>query len=176
MRTHSSPVFLAAIAVVWASAAPAADKSDQQLIENAISAAPEAVGRNAAVMNWEMKTLKEGKNGFTCFPDDPGTPTDDPMCVDGNGMAWMQAYMSKQAPPEGKIAFAYMLKGGSAASNTDPFATKPPEGADWLHDGPHVMIMNAPDMMALYPHEPDPTRPYVMFPDTPYAHLMIPVK
>jgi hypothetical protein len=69
-----------------------------------------------------------------------------------------------------------MLKGGSAASNTDPFATEPPAGAKWIEDGPHVMVMNAPDMMALYPHEADPTQAYVMFPDTPYAHLMIPVK
>ncbi|MDX8517347.1 hypothetical protein [Mesorhizobium dulcispinae] len=176
MRIHSSHVFLAALAATWASAAPAADKSEKQLIANAISAAPKSVGKNAAVMNWDMKTLKKGTNGFTCFPNDPGTPSDDPMCVDENGMAWMQAYMKKQAPPEGKVGFAYMLKGDSAASNTDPFATKPPEGADWLHDGPHVMIMNSPALMAMYPHEPDPTQPYVMFPDTPYAHLMIPVK
>ncbi|RWA63446.1 MAG: hypothetical protein EOQ30_31675 [Mesorhizobium sp.] len=167
---------MVAVAATWASAAPAADKSEKQLIANAISAAPKSVGKNAAVMNWDMKMLKKGTNGFTCFPNDPGTPSDDPMCVDENGMAWMQAYMTKKAPPEGKVAFAYMLKGGSAASNTDPFATKPPKGTSWLHDGPHVMIMNSPALMAMYPHEPDPTGPYVMFPDTPYAHLMIPVK
>ncbi|MGY3330866.1 hypothetical protein ACVILI_003883 [Mesorhizobium sp. USDA 4775] len=77
MRIHSSRVFLASIAVAWVSAAVAADKTDEQLIENAISAAPEAVGKNAAVVNWEMKTLRKGTNGFTCIPDDPGTPTDD---------------------------------------------------------------------------------------------------
>ncbi|MGO4843792.1 hypothetical protein AB4144_67090, partial [Rhizobiaceae sp. 2RAB30] len=79
-------------------------------IENAVSAAPEAVGKNAAVVNWDMKTLREGTNGFTCIPDDPTTPSDDPMCTDENGMAWMHALMSKSTPPEGKIAFAYMLK------------------------------------------------------------------
>jgi hypothetical protein len=124
-----------------------------------------------------MKTLREGTNGFTCIPDDPATPTDDPMCTDENGMAWMHAIMAKQNPPEGKVAFAYMLKGGSAASNIDPFATAPAAGTEWIEDGPHVMIMNSPDMMALYPtgENPDPTQPYVMFPNTPYAHLMIPV-
>lgn len=66
MRIHSSPVFLAAIAAAWAFPAPAADKSDEQLIENAITAAPEAVGKNAAVVNREMKTLRKGTNGFTC--------------------------------------------------------------------------------------------------------------
>jgi len=176
MRIHSSRVFLASIAVAWVCAAVAADKTDEQLIENAISAAPEAVGKNAAVVNWEMKTLRKGTNGFTCIPDDPGTPTDDPMCTDENGMAWMHAIMSKSAPPEGKVAFAYMLKGGDAASNADPYAPRPPADGKWVHDGPHVMVMNAPTIMALYPHEPDQTQPYVMFPDTPYAHLMIPVK
>ena len=176
MRIHPQHAFLAAIAVAWTSAAPAAEMSDEQLITNAISAAPEAVGKNAAVVNWDMKTIREGTNGFTCIPNDPGTPTDDPMCLDENGMAWMHAIMSKSEPPKGKIGFVYMLKGGTAASNTDPFATKPPAGAEWIEDGPHVMVTNSPDMMAVYPHEWNPTQPYVMFPDTPYAHLMIPVK
>ena len=72
--------------------------------------------------------------------------------------------------------FRLYVEGGKRWSNTDPFATEPPAGAKWIEDGPHVMVMNSPDMMALYPHEPDPTQAYVMFPDTPYAHLMIPVK
>jgi hypothetical protein len=71
-----------------------------------------------------------------------------------------------------------MLMGGTAASNTDPFATQPPAGHKWMEDGPHVMIFNAPEMMAGYPtgEMPDTSQPYVMFPNTPYAHLMIPVK
>jgi len=40
-----------------------------------------------------------------------------------------------------------MLQGGSAASNTDPYLTAPADGK-WLIDGPHVMVMNATDMMA----------------------------
>ena len=176
MRILSTSVVLAAIAMTGTYAALAADMSDEQLIENAVSAAPEAVGRNASVVNWDMRKLRDGTNGFTCLPNDPTTPSDDPMCTDENGMAWMHAIMSKRPPPEGKIAFAYMLKGGTAASNTDPFATKPPAGEKWVEDGPHVMIMNAPAMMSFYPHKQDPTQAYVMYPDTPYAHLMIPVK
>ena len=165
---------IVAAGIAGASAALAA--SDEEIIKNAEAAAPATVAKNATVMTWDMKTLREGTNGFTCIPDDPGTPTDDPMCTDENGMAWMHAIMSKSAPPEGKVAFAYMLKGGDAASNADPYAPRPPADGKWVHDGPHVMVMNAPTIMALYPHEPDQTQPYVMFPDTPYAHLMIPVK
>jgi hypothetical protein len=179
MRTYSSRLLLAVIAATWAVAAPAAaEMSDEDLIKNATAAAPETVGKNAAVMNWEMKTIREGTNGFTCMPNDPATPTDDPMCLDENGMAWLHAIMTKGEPPAGKVGFAYMLQGGTAASNTDPFATEPPAGAEWLEDGPHVMVTNAPDLMALYPggEKPDPTQPYVMFAGTPYAHLMVPVK
>ena len=37
------------------------------------------------------------------------------------------------------------------------------------------MIVNAPDMMQGYPMDakPDTTKPYVMYANTPYAHLMI---
>ena len=71
-----------------------------------------------------------------------------------------------------------MLQGGGNADNSDPFATKPPDGK-WDQDGPHVMIFNIKEAAANYPQpksHPDPTAPYVMFPGTPYAHLMVPVK
>ena len=55
--------------------------------------------------------------------------------------------------------------------------TKPAEGHKWVETGPHVMVVGAPSLNSLYPSgpEPDTTKPYVMFPDTPYAHVMIPV-
>ena len=30
---------------------------------------------------------------FTCVPDDPGSPGNDPMCLDHNAMLWLQAWM-----------------------------------------------------------------------------------
>jgi hypothetical protein len=50
----------------------------------------------------------------------------------------------------------YMLAGGTDASNTDPYATEPAPGADWVRTGRHVMIVNAMSMMAGYPEEADP--------------------
>ena len=93
-----------------------------------MSAAPAAVGKNATIMNWDMKVLQEGTNGFTCLPDDPATPSNDPMCADENAMLWMHAFMEKAEPPEGKIGFGYMLQGETAASNVDPFAAPPADG------------------------------------------------
>ncbi len=151
--------------------------TDADKIKSAMSAAPEAIAKDAAVMDMtSMKTLKQGTNGWTCFPDGP-SPGVDPMCVDKNGMEWANAWMSHKDPPKGKMGFAYMLAGGSDASNTDPFATQPNPGGKWVDTGPHVMVLNIGDQFAGYPTTATNTKvPYVMFPGTPYAHLMIPVK
>lgn len=152
--------------------------SDEEIIKNALSAAPESVAKGASVVTWDMKTLKEGTNGFTCLPDDSSTPNaDDPMCLDKGGLAWLHAIMEKKEPPP-EVGFGYMLRGGGNADNSDPFATKPPDGK-WDLDGPHVMVFNVKEAAAGYPQpksHPDATQPYVMYPGTPYAHLMIPVK
>jgi hypothetical protein len=151
--------------------------TDADKITSAMSAAPEAIARNATIMDMAtMKPIRPGTNGWTCFPDGP-SPGVDPMCLDKNGLEWANAWMHKQDPPKGKMGFAYMLAGGSDASNTDPFATQPKPGSTWVDTGPHVMVLNIGDSFAGYPTSATNTKiPYVMFPGTPYAHLMIPVK
>ena len=112
----------------------AAGASDAQLIKNALSAAPKAVAKDATVVamddKMQMRTLRKGKNNFTCMPDNPKSPGNDPMCLDAGGMQWAQAWMSKTNPPAGVVGFGYMLKGGSDASNTDPHAEKPAQGGN----------------------------------------------
>ena len=159
-----------------------APKSDAAMIANAMAAAPKAVAKDATIValdeNGQMRTLREGTGAFTCMPDDPGTQgSNDPMCLDKNGMEWAQAWMSHTDPPTGKVGFGYMLQGGPAASNEDPFAKSPPPGGKWVETGPHIMILNATNMMEGYPTRADDTsKPYVMWPGTPYAHLMVPVR
>jgi hypothetical protein len=159
-----------------------AQADDAELIKNAESAAPAAVGAGATIYapqaDGSMKTLREGTNGFWCMPNDPNTPGDDPMCGDANAMEWAMAWMSKKDPPKGKVGLIYMLAGGTDASNTDPFATAPTADNNWVKTGRHVMIMNAMDMMAGYPTDakPDTSKPYVMWSGTPYQHLMVPVE
>jgi hypothetical protein len=110
------------------------------------------------------------------MPDMPQTPGPDPMCVDEGGMKWATAWLGHTDPPKGVVGFGYMLQGGSDASNTDPFATKPAAGEKWITTGPHVMVFNIGSNFAGYPTTAaNPKAPYVMFPNTPYAHLMIPV-
>jgi len=155
--------------------APPATEAEK--LKSALSAAPMAISKDATVMDMPtMKVLRQGTNGWTCIPDGP-SPGVDPMCLDKNGMEWADAWMHHKDPPKDKMGFGYMLMGGSDASNTDPFATGPKSGSRWVDTGPHIMVLNIGDRFAGYPTTAANTRvPYVMFPNTPYAHLMIPVR
>lgn len=155
---------------------------DAKIIRSAMSAAPRAIASGATIVVFEagdrMRTVRKGTNGFTCMPDNPATPGPDPMCGDQNAMEWAAAWINHKDPPAGKVGFLYMLAGGTDASNTDPYATKPDAGNNWVKTGAHVMVVGAKGMMAGYPRSPKPdtSQPYVMWPDTPYEHLMIPIR
>lgn len=150
-------------------------------IASAESAAPAEVAKAAAVITMDAQgkvtELRKGTNGFTCMPDAPDTPGPDPMCFDANAMQWVMAWAAHKAPPTDKAGIMYMLAGGTDASNTDPYATKPTAGGDWIHTGPHMMVVGSTASLAGYPSgaKPDTKAPYVMWAGTPYAHLMIPV-
>ena len=101
------------------------------------------------------------------------------MCLDRNAFEWFKALLAHEKPPEGKVWLAYMLKGGSDASNDDPFASEPAAAKKWVQTGPHVMIGGAgiTKMLDSYPGTADDTRkPYIMFGGTPYEHVMFPVQ
>lgn len=156
---------------------------DKKLIRSAMSAAPKKVSAQATIIameaNGKMRTLREGSNGFTCMPDNPATPGPDPMCMDKAALEWASAWIGHKPPVAGKVGFMYMLSGGTDASNTDPFATKPSKVDHWIKTGPHVMIVGAePGFYDMYPKhaDPDTTVPYVMWAGTPYQHLMIPIR
>ena len=160
----------------------AAQMSDDELIKSAESAAPPAISQGAAIVvvspDGKARTLRTGSNNFTCMPDNPATPGPDPMCMDQNALEWATAWIEHKEPSKTKVGFLYMLAGGTDASNTDPHAQKPEPNNNWVETGPHVMVVGAKGMMDGYPRQPKPdtTKPYVMWPDTPYEHLIIPVK
>jgi hypothetical protein len=77
------------------------------------------------------------------MPDNPATPGPDPMCMDQSALEWAMAWVGHQTPPVGKAGFMYMLAGGTDASNTDPYASKPEPGNHWIKTGPHVMVVGA---------------------------------
>jgi len=176
---------LAADVAAPASGAKASPSSaaDKKMIASAMRAAPKKVSAAATIvaMNADgtMRTLREGTNGFTCIPDNTATPGPDPMCMDKAAFEWAGAWMGNKPPASGKIGFMYMLSGGTDASNTDPYAQKPGADTHWIKTGPHVMIVGADaSFYDMYPKsaDPDTAVPYVMWPGTPYQHLMIPIK
>ena len=156
-------------------AAQKAGSSDAAYIAKALSAAPPAVAKGAGVVRLDKdgnpQTLRDSKNGFNCM-----VMLGNIMCADANSMAFFGAAMKKQTPPD-KLGITYMLRGDQGASNTDPNATKKTADNHWVVTGPHMMIVGAAvkDMGLPNSADADPTRPYLMWANTPYAHAMIPV-
>jgi hypothetical protein len=159
-------------------------RSNSWKIQNAMSAAPPAISKNATIMDWpptegsEMKVLRKGSNDWTCLPDDPTTPSNDPQCEDKMAMEWAKAWISHSTPNVGSPGIGYMLQGGGSPSNTDPFAKAPAAGESWMKEPPHLMIFPATGTKL------DPAAygdmhsggPWIMWGGTPYEHLMVPVK
>jgi hypothetical protein len=150
--------------------------SDQDYIARVMKAAPPQVLEQATIVRMDgssMKTLRTGTNQWTCMEAN-GVP----MCMDPGAMEWAHAWQSHGTPTD-KTGFIYMLAGDTGASNTDPWASAKTADNHWVETGSHVMIVGAAaKTMTGYQTsaDPDPTKPYVMWPGSPYAHLMIPVR
>ena len=176
-------VGIATIVFGLAHTAPVASQDDAEaVIENARKGAPSTVSTEATILDWDMDdagkfvVLHEGSNGWFCLPDDPATPSDDPMCVDQTWLNWLYAFVAGEEPPTEVVGLSYMMQGGTTASNTDPLATEPAEGEDWITDPPHVMLLfpEAIDQ-SIFSTDHASGQPYVMWAGTPYEHIMMPV-
>ncbi len=147
-------------------------------IASAERAGPPSVSKDATILDWSGDVIREGTNGWACLPDRQNTEGEDPWCVDGSWLNFLQAYVTKQEPSYDQVGIAYMLVGDAPVSNTDPFATEKTDDADWVEDlGPHLMIL-VPDKSSFDDLTTDPNNggPWVMWPETPYAHIMVPLE
>jgi hypothetical protein len=153
-------------------------------IASAMSAAPVSIAKNATIKDWPDKngamiTLREGSNGWTCLPSHPKTRTitNDAMCADATFMEFMGDLMGSKPVGVKNVGYSYMLSANDWESNTDPMATKEAPDNQWHHLHGHVMVVY-PDkaLLAGLPVRPSLNGPYVMWADTPYAHVMMPVK
>lgn len=152
------------------------EMTDEEKIADAMSAAPSFITDNATIMDGDMTVLREGTNGWVCQPSSPvvlAAGAHDPWCIDEVWQAWLEALQTQTEPVIERPGISYMLAGG-LGSNTDPYATEPTDDNDWHADGPHIMIL-VPDLSVLegVTSEHHSGGPYVMFPNTPYAHLMV---
>lgn len=158
-------------------ATAAAAEGEEAKIEAALSAAPPQLRDDVTVRDLDGTLLREGDGDYVCMPAPEGFAG--AMCLDEPWMNWFAAYQAQEDFTPARIGISYMLAGdspGGGASNIDPYATEPTADNDWVVEGPHVMII-VPDDAILegLPETPATDGPYVMWPDTPYAHIMLPV-
>jgi len=153
-----------------------AGDSAESKIERAMSAAPASISGQAAIMDSDGTLLREGSNGWTCMPDTmPGDGA--AMCNDAVWMKLMQAVGSKGEFETDRIGISYMLQGdfGAGVSNATPYHPDPKNADDYTETGPHLMIVVPKEMLKGITNDPESGGPYVMWGDTPYAHIMVPV-
>lgn len=154
--------------------------SPEWTIQNAMSAAPEAIAKDATIMDFVAgggtSLVRQGSNGWTCYPTAPSVPYNDPKCIDGMAALWVQALGAQTKPALTSIGVGYMLHGGGTVSALDPFAPPSLSIEDWVVDPPHVMLFFPPGTLdsASLPTSRAGGGPWVMWAGTPYAHIMIP--
>lgn len=177
-RNSRSGLVLAALLVsaLVAALASFADETESKAekISRAMRAAPASISQHAAIMDVDGSMLRSGTGRWTCMPG--MAPGDDhPMCNDAVWAGFMKALAEKGEFQTERIGISYMLDGDANVNNADPFDTQPDPGEVWVQEGPHLMIvLPDPAMLEGIPDDPDNGGPYVMWKDTPYAHIMVP--
>lgn len=149
--------------------------ADEAAIDSALSAGPGSLAANATIRTWDGKVLREGTNGWVCLPDPPGDGGTNPWCADASWLNLLGALKKGEKPSYDKIGIAYMLAGDAPVSNLRPDGKK--EEGDWVEGlGAHLMIL-VPDHSMFDNVSTDPQNggPWVMWPGTPYAHIMVPI-
>ena len=155
-----------------------ADESVEEMIRDALAAAPPSIASTATVVDWDNRMLRQGTGPYVCFPTPPAARSKgrEPMCLDKVWLAWLDAWMNAKPFTADRVGIAYMLAGDSGASAIDPYATTATAENKWIVDGPHLMII-VPNSAELegFPTDPKNDGPYVMWKGTPYVHMMVPV-
>ncbi|MEN8213358.1 MAG: hypothetical protein ABFR19_03260 [Pseudomonadota bacterium] len=145
----------------------------EAMISSAESAGPPVVTANATIKAPDGTVLRKGSNGYTCYPQQKIIG---PMCNEEVWDTLVDAMLNKKDFKPDKFSVSYMLAGEGTAlgvSNSDPYATEPDKSDDWVKEGPHLMIV-VPDRTMLAGLSTNPEDPvYVMWKDTPYAHIMV---
>jgi hypothetical protein len=146
-------------------------------IARAITAAPASITDDATILDVDLSVLREGTNGWTCLP---GVylfyGNKNPMCNNDTWMRMMAANAAIEDFSAETIGISYMLAGDFVGNNANPMANVPDDGGVWIPDGAGMMIL-LPNMDAVsdLPRDSRLGVPWVMWDDTPYAHIMMPI-
>jgi len=169
--------FLAALVCIATQGLSAQSKPETKEVKiaRALSAAPENVAKAAKVVdrddNGSETVLREGTNGFTCFPGHPGVVGDAPYCANQPALRWEKDLMIlKSKPTNTEPGIVYMLQGGTDWSASDPNATS----GTPIKEPPHWRVLWPFDPQTSgFSTDPKPTGTWIMWAGTPWAHLMI---
>ena len=202
-------VLVAGIAVIWGiifppDAVAADEKWKAEMIADALLAAPPSVTRNASMFAWnaegDLIWIRPGTGPYTCLASGfsslrlgkPRLPYPDPMCLDENAWAFMQAVFSEKnprkpekpyptAPGMGWMLAGMNVKKGAVASipmaGTILEKSTQIEG-EMVRMTPHIMIMPVPvnkksaKLSTKYSPE-DPLDAWIMAAGSPIEHLMV---
>jgi hypothetical protein len=162
---------------VSTTSAVASNESDAAKIRRAMMAAPGSIAAHATILDADLTVLREGSNGWTCFPGVPLIPGDKhPMCNDAVWMDWLYALFDGHYPtPPSTIGYSYMLRGDALVNNDNP-AAGPGDPGMWDQEGPHLMILYPESVdISHLPRDPNAGGPYVMWDETPLVHVMVPL-
>lgn len=146
----------------------------EALIALARSAAPDLVSADATVA-FRGDVLVEGSNGWVCLPE---TLPDDgaPMCNDAVWMELMGAMAAGEPYTVERLGISYMLAGDAGVSNSNPAHPDGANAPDFIKEGAHLMLAVPRELLQGLTDDPHAGGPYVMWKDTPYAHIMVPLE
>lgn len=187
MKSAFRTLALLTVFAVIASAVTAAAQSTMtkdQKIAQAMAAGPASISANATIVDWPDKSgkqevLRKGTNDWVCMPSEAQTQylKNDALCIDKPWQAFFGDLLAgKKKPSIKSVGYGYMLTSDADESNISMMEAAPTKTNQWHHVGPHVMIAypSAKTARALS-SDPHNGGPYVMWKDSPFAHVMVPV-
>jgi hypothetical protein len=157
--------------------------SKNALIKMAKKAAPSSISENATFMDYDGTLLAKGSSDWVCMTG--STPQRiAPMCLDEEWRKWNARFMAgeKNDIENQKFCQAYMLMGDVPVDNDVPTSVgmddhkKSAETGNFHDSGPHLMLLLPRSVLKQITSNPYAGGSYVMFPNTEWEHLMIPVK
>ena len=197
------------LALSIASFAPIAQAVDEAwksaTIADAVQAAPPSVTDTASIYGWtsegELVLVRYGSGSYTCIGSGsfslrvgkPALPYPDPMCLDRNAWAFIQAIWSAKNPAKpdrpypAEPGLIWMLAGMNVSKSAVDIGAASvavaQESADAAKEGmvqmsPHVMVLPLPfdEQAAAMPTAyglDDPLAAWIMAAGKPHEHLMV---
>ncbi|MCB1909877.1 MAG: hypothetical protein KDH15_21160 [Rhodocyclaceae bacterium] len=183
-----------------AGTAQAADKEwTSATIAEAVQAAPPSVTDTASIYGWtadgELVLARYGSGSYTCIGSGsfslrvgkPALPYPDPMCLDHNAWAFIQALWSGSKPLPTEPGLIWMLAGMNVSKSAVDIGAATvavaKDDADAAKAGivqmtPHVMVLPLPfsekaaAMGTAYSLD-DPLNAWIMAAGKPHEHLMV---